>query len=163
MCHVVEEDTREVCVRETILRHHWESVPPKGQRLHVPLRRRKRFLRRRRGIERSLSHSLSSLFSSNVSTHRTDSFPTVLPTFVPSSIFVNRERKREREKERNFSFDTSPWRSISPSTRLFSSSTFLYFVCRAFWTELIRDNRCSFTMSLLFFFYIVGQKLKKFY
>lgn len=81
----------------------------------------------------------------------------------PSSIFVNRERKRETERERNFSFDTSPWRSISPSTRLFSSSTFLYFVCRAFWTELIRDNRCSFTMSLLFFFYIVGQKLKKFY
>lgn len=86
----------------------------------------------------------------------------VFPTLVPL-VFVNREREREREEGRNFSFDTSPWRSISPSTRLFSSTSILYFVCRAFWTELIRDNRCSFTMSLLFFFHIVGKKLEKFY
>ena len=125
VCHVVEEDTREVCVRETILRHHWESVPSKGQRLHVPLRRRKRFLRpffrRRRGIREILVTLVFLSLSLSLSFH--PMYRHIVRTLFNTHCFVNASSifvNREKERERNFSFDTSPWRSISPSTRLFS-------------------------------------------
>lgn len=85
-------------------------------------------------------------------------FANIRPFF-----YFCKQREKEREGERKEFFLRYLTLEIDFPFDSFVFLLFLYFVCRAFWTELIRDNRCSFTMSLLFFFYIVGQKLKKFY
>lgn len=72
------------------------------------------------GFERSSSHSFSSL-SLSLSFH--PMYRHIVRTLFNTHCFVNVSSifvNREKERERNFSFDTSPWRSISPSTRLFS-------------------------------------------